>query len=230
MDEINAVADRWGIPVIEDAAQAIGSSYKGRTAGNLASIGCFSFFPSKNLGAFGDAGMITTADAALAQRIRSLRVHGSLTKYCHTEIGYNSRLDAIQAAILRVKLPHLDGWSERRQENARQYRNAFAELGNPVMTPEPAPYQTRHIFNQFVIRCGRRDQLRSYLAEAGIGSEIYYPIPLHLQPCFSDLGYPAGSFPVSERLAQDSLALPIHPDLAPEDIRTVVSTIASFYA
>jgi dTDP-4-amino-4,6-dideoxygalactose transaminase len=218
-----------GVPVIEDAAQAIGAEYKGRRAGSIGPIGCFSFFPSKNLGAFGDGGAVTTSDAGLAARLRSLRVHGGRTKYVHDEIGYNSRLDAVQAAVLRMKLPHLDGWTARRQSNADLYRTIFKTRGTPVIVPAAAPYQTRHIYNQFVIRCERRDALREHLKSEGIGTEVYYPIPLHLQPCFADLGYRPGDLPVSERLARESLALPVHPDLASDDVETVAAAVDSFY-
>jgi dTDP-4-amino-4,6-dideoxygalactose transaminase len=218
-----------GIPVIEDAAQAIGAEYKGRRAGSMGPIGCFSFFPSKNLGAFGDGGAVTTGNPGLAARLRSLRVHGGTTKYVHDEIGYNSRLDAVQAAVLRVKLPHLDEWTARRQSNADLYRTIFKARGTPVIVPAAAPYQTRHIYNQFVIRCERRDALREHLKSEGIGTEVYYPIPLHLQPCFADLGYRPGDLPVSERLARESLALPVHPDLASDDIEAVAAAISRFY-
>jgi dTDP-4-amino-4,6-dideoxygalactose transaminase len=229
MDPVMELASARNIPVIEDAAQAIGSEYKGRRAGGIGSLGCFSFFPSKNLGAFGDGGAVTTNDPVLAKRLRSLRVHGSTEKYVHDEIGYNSRLDALQAAVLRVKLPHLDGWTTRRQSNADLYRSILQVRRTPVIAPLAAPYQTRHIYNQFVIRCDRRDDLRERLRSEGIGTEVYYPIPLHLQPCFAYLGYRPGDLPVSERLARESLALPVHPDLSREDIETVASAVHGFY-
>lgn len=229
MDPLLAAARERGIPVIEDAAQSIGSEYKGRRAGSLGDIGCFSFFPSKNLGAFGDAGMCVTADPAIAAKIRALRMHGSERKYYHDIVGFNSRLDALQAAVLRVKLPYLDSWSEGRQRNASLYRSLFA--GQPAVTlPCSKDYQTRHIYNQFVIRVERRDQLQQYLKESGIGSEIYYPLPIHLQRCFADLGYRSGDMPVSEQLARDSLALPIYPELTAEQLTHVVNTIGAFYA
>jgi dTDP-4-amino-4,6-dideoxygalactose transaminase len=218
-----------GVPVIEDAAQAIGAEYKDRRAGSIGPIGCFSFFPSKNLGAFGDGGAVTTGDPGLAARLRSLRVHGGTTKYVHDEIGYNSRLDAVQAAVLRVKLPHLDEWTARRQSNADLYRTIFKAQGTPVIVPAAAPYQTRHIYNQFVIRCERRDALREHLKSEGIGTEVYYPIPLHLQPCFAELGYRPGDLPVSERLARESLALPVHQDLASDDVERVTEAVDRFY-
>jgi dTDP-4-amino-4,6-dideoxygalactose transaminase len=228
MDRIRDAAP--GIPVIEDAAQAIGAEYKNRRAGSMGAIGCFSFFPSKNLGAFGDGGAVTVNDPALAVRLQSLRVHGSTTKYVHDEIGYNSRLDAIQAAVLRVKLPHLDQWTAGRQANAELYRTTFKARKTPVIAPVAAAYQTRHIYNQFVIRCERRDQLREYLKSEGIGTEVYYPIPLHLQPCFADLGYRPGDLPVAEQLARESLALPVHPDLTSDDIETVAAAVHRFYS
>ena len=216
MDPICTLARERGIPVVEDAAQSIGSEYKGRRAGSIGSIGCFSFFPSKNLGAFGDAGLCTTNDEELAGKLRALRVHGSTAKYFHDSVGLNSRLDALQAAILRVKLRYLDSWSESRSRNADRYRELLR--GSEIVCPGPAEYQTRHIYNQFVVRVDRRDELKGFLADQGIGAEIYYPLPLHLQKCFAYLGYREGDFPVSETLARTTLALPIYPELSPEDI------------
>src|ERR1035437_1440431 len=210
MGRICGMAKPRGITVIEDAAQAIGAEYQGRRAGSLGHMGCFSFFPSKNLGCYGDGGMVTTDSPELAERLRALRVHGCKKKYIHEWVGVNSRLDALQAAVLRVKFQYLDRWSERRQENADLYRKLLAEVGAPVITPQVAPYQTRHIYNQFVIRCGERDRLQACLKEAGVGTEVYYPLPLHLQKCFADLGYRAGDFPISERLAEEVLALPVN--------------------
>jgi dTDP-4-amino-4,6-dideoxygalactose transaminase len=230
MDPILAAARDRGVPVIEDAAQSIGSEYKGRRAGSMGDIGCFSFFPSKNLGAFGDAGMCTAADAVIAAKLRALSMHGSEKKYYHEILGFNSRLDALQAAILRVKLRYLDAWSAGRQRNTDLYRRLFTACNVPVILPRPAAYQTRHIYNQFVIRAERRDELQSYLKGAGIGTEIYYPLPVHLQQCFADLGYKTGDMPVSEKIATESLALPIYPELQPEDIEYVVATISAFYA
>lgn len=229
MDPICAAATARGVPVIEDAAQSIGSEYKARRAGSIGDIGCFSFFPSKNLGCYGDGGMLTTNEAQLAERLRALRVHGGTRRYHHEWIGINSRLDALQAAVLRVKLRYLDGWSAGRQRNADHYRGQLAQLGIAVTPLAPAPYQTRHIYNQFVIRTRQRDALRDYLKKQGIGTEIYYPLPLHLQPCYSGLGYRPGDFPVSEKLAAESLALPVYPELAAEDIDYVCETIRSFY-
>ncbi|HYT77369.1 MAG TPA: DegT/DnrJ/EryC1/StrS family aminotransferase [Vicinamibacterales bacterium] len=230
MDAIMAMAQERGIPVIEDAAQSIGSEYKGRRAGSIGQTGCFSFFPSKNLGGYGDGGIVTTNDPALADRLTALRTHGSRKKYFHELIGFNSRLDALQAAVLRVKLPFLDRWSEGRQRNADLYRAQFAQLSVPITPMVPASYQTRHIYNQFVITTDRRDGLQAYLKDRGIGSEVYYPMPLHLQPCYAFLGHKPGDFPVSERLAAESLALPIHSDLAREDVEYVCQTIKGFFA
>ena len=228
MDPLCALAKDRGVRVIEDAAQSIGSEYKGRRAGTIGEVGCFSFFPSKNLGAFGDAGLCTTNDPVVAERLSALRVHGSRVKYYHESVGLNSRIDALQAAVLRVKLRCLDEWTCGRQRNAALYRTQLA--GVPVHFPAPAIYQTRHIYNQFVIRAKDRDGLKNHLAENGIGSEIYYPLPLHLQECFAYLGYRAGDFPVSERLASESLALPIYPELSPEDLAYVTTHIRGYYA
>jgi dTDP-4-amino-4,6-dideoxygalactose transaminase len=230
MDPIMKLAEARGIPVIEDAAQSIGSEYKGRRAGSIGSIGCFSFFPSKNLGGYGDGGIVTTNDAALAGFLTALRTHGSSRKYFHEFIGINSRLDTLQAAVLRVKLPFLDRWSEGRQRNADLYRAEFAERSIPATPAKAASYQNRHIYNQFVIRTDRRDALQAHLKEQGVGSEVYYPQPLHLQPCYAFLGHKRGDYPVSERLALESLALPVHSDLGREDIDYVCQTIQGFYA
>ena len=230
MDPICAMAQERGIAVIEDAAQSIGSEYNHRRAGSVGRMGCFSFFPSKNLGGYGDGGMITTGEAALAERMAALRVHGRTGKYFHQWVGINSRLDAIQAAVLRVKFRYLDDWTAGRQRNAERYRVQFAKLSVPVMPAVPTAYQTRHVYNQFVIRGGSRDALQAYLKGRGIGSEVYYPLPLHLQPCFADLGYKKGDFPVSEKLAAESLALPVHAELPAEDIDYIADAIRSFYA
>jgi dTDP-4-amino-4,6-dideoxygalactose transaminase len=228
MDPILEMADGRGIPVIEDAAQAIGAEYKGRRAGSIGRIGAFSFFPSKNLGGYGDGGMVTTNDESLADRLAALRVHGRTGKYFHQWIGVNSRLDALQAAVLAVKFRYLDGWTAGRQKNADIYRERLASTA--VTLPQPRDYQTRHVYNQFSIRSARRDELQTYLKNNGIGSEVYYPLPLHLQPCYADLGYQKGDFPVSERLAGESLALPIHSELAAEDIDYICDAIRSFGA
>jgi dTDP-4-amino-4,6-dideoxygalactose transaminase len=219
MEPLCAIARERGLVLIEDAAQAIGAVYRGRRAGGIGQIGCFSFYPSKNLSAYGEGGLLTTQDAQVAARLRALRVHGSTEKYVHQWVGINSRLDALQAAVLRVKLRHLDAWTERRQSNARLYQDLLANA--PVDLPRPAPYQTRHVFNQFVIRTRERDAVRHHLASHGVGTEVYYPMPLHLQPCFSSLGYRSGDFPVSEALAYETLALPIYPELSEDDIAYV---------
>jgi dTDP-4-amino-4,6-dideoxygalactose transaminase len=229
MDPICATAAERDIPVIEDAAQSIGSEYKGRRAGSIGRVGCFSFFPSKNLGGYGDGGMITTDDAALADRLKALRVHGRTGKYFHQWIGVNSRLDTLQAAVLRVKLRYLDSWSAARAKNADRYRERLAQAGLPVIPAKPAGYQTRHVYNQFVIRCENRDGLQGHLKSQGIGSEVYYPLPLHLQPCYADLGFRKGDFPVSEKLAAESLALPVYSEATEADIDYVCDSIRSFY-
>jgi dTDP-4-amino-4,6-dideoxygalactose transaminase len=223
MEPLCATARERGLVLIEDAAQAIGAEYRGRRTGGMGRIGCFSFYPSKNLSAFGEGGLLTTQDESIAQRLRALRVHGSTEKYVHQWVGINSRLDALQAAVLRVKLRHLDSWTERRQRNARFYRDLLAVA--PVDLPCPAPYQTRHVFNQFVIRIRQRDAVRAYLASQGVGTEVYYPVPLHLQPCFSNLGYHSRDFPVAEALARETLALPIYPELSEDDIAYVSSLL-----
>ena len=229
MDPICRSAAARGIPIVEDAAQSIGSEYRGRRAGTLGQMACFSFFPSKNLGAYGDGGMLTTNDPAVAERLAALRVHGSKHKYYHEYIGVNSRLDALQAAVLRVKLPYLDGWTAKRQQNAAHYREILQGMEVPVILPAATPYQTRHIYNQFAIRVRERDDLQAYLKQHGVGTEIYYPLPLHLQACFAHLGHKAGEFPVSEQLAGESLALPIYPELRHSDIDYVCSAIRAFY-
>jgi dTDP-4-amino-4,6-dideoxygalactose transaminase len=232
MDPLMAIARRHRLKVIEDAAQAIGTEYKnGVRAGTIGDVGCFSFFPSKNLGAFGDAGLCTTNDAELAETLRVLRVHGGKPKYFHALIGGNFRIDELQAAVLRVKLKYLDGWTEGRQRNAAYYDAAFARagLGANLRTPL-AIAGCRHIFNQYVVQAQNRDDLRIRLTERGIGSEIYYPVPLHLQQCFAYLNYRAGDFPQSERAAGETLALPIYPELEEAQLAHVVATIAEFYA
>lgn len=229
MDALRAMTGPRGLTVIEDAAQAIGGECNGKRAGAVGAVGCFSFYPSKNLGGLGDGGMLTTHDAALAKRLRALRIHGQTGPYLHEWIGINSHMDSLQAAALRVKLRYLDAWTERRQENAACYRKVLVSTGAPVSPPVQAPHQTRHIYNQFVIRCARRDQLREFLKEQGIGTEVYYPVPLHLQHCFADLGYKAGDFPASEKAASEVLALPVNPEVSFDDIEYVCQAIASFY-
>lgn len=230
MDPICEMAEERDIKIVEDAAQSIGSEYKNRRAGSIGQLGAFSFFPSKNLGGYGDGGMVTTNDASLADRLAALRVHGRTGKYFHQWIGINSRLDALQAAVLRVKFRHLDSWTQGRQTHAERYRTRLAELSVPVIPAEPTQYQTRHVYNQFVIRGPKRDALQAHLKKQCIGSEVYYPLPLHLQPCYASLGYKKGDFPVSEKLAAESLALPIHAEIAAEDIDYICESIRSFYA
>jgi dTDP-4-amino-4,6-dideoxygalactose transaminase len=229
MPIINAAVPH-GVPIIEDAAQAIGAKYHDHAVGGFGAVGCFSFFPSKNLGAFGDAGFVTTNDAALARQLRLLRNHGMEPKYYHHIVGGNFRLDALQAAVLRVKLPHLDAWTAGRQRNAARYRALFGEakLTGTARLPVEAPDRT-HIYNQFVIRAPRRDALQAHLAAAGIGTEVYYPVPFHLQTCFASLGYRRGAFPHAEAAAEDSLALPIYPELTEAQQATVVDAIRNFY-
>ena len=229
MDPILSAARPAGVAVIEDAAQAIGAEYKGRRAGTLADMACFSFFPSKNLGAYGDGGMLTTNDPELADRLRMLRVHGTKKKYIHDFVGINSRLDALQAAVLRVKFRYLDEWTKGRQENAARYRELLAGVA-AVRTPVEPPSSTRHIYNQFVIRCERRNELQAHLKAAGIGTEVYYPVPMHVQKCFADLGYTQGDFPVSEACAEDSLALPVYSELPEADLTYIAQCIVEFYA
>lgn len=227
LDPILALAETRGIAVVEDAAQAIGAEYKGRRAGSIAHIGCFSFFPTKNLGGGGDGGLLTTQDAALAERLRALRVHGSRQRYYHDEIGMNSRLDALQAAILRAKLPHLDRWTALRQSHAARYNSLL--VGLPAQTPFVAAHTTRHVFNQYTIRTPRRDELKAHLASFGIQTETYYPLPLHLQRCFAGLGYGEGDFPEAEAAARECLSLPVYPELPATDLETVAATIRSFH-
>lgn len=230
LDPLAEAARSRGCVLIEDAAQSIGAEYKGRPACTLGDIACLSFFPTKNLGAWGDGGMLLTGDAALAGKLAALRVHGSLVKYHHRWVGINSRLDTLQAAVLSVKLRYLDGWSEARGRNAGLYRSLLGQAGLPVRLPAAAGYQTRHVYNQFVVRCPERDRLKQYLESRGVGTEIYYPLPLHLQPCYAQLGYRQGDFPEAEKAAAEVLALPIHSALEEADIRYVCATIREFYA
>jgi len=225
MDAIMELAAGRKIMVIEDAAQALSSKYKGRSAGSLGHIACFSFFPSKNLGGFGDGGMITTNDAALAEKCRLIRTHGSKPKYYHKMVGANFRLDALQAAVLRAKLPHLPAWSEGRRRNAAKYDKLLA--GGPVKLPVVRGFNET-IYNQYCIRSTKRDALQQHLKDKGVGTEIYYPVPLHVQECFADLGYKPGSLPVSEEAAKQVLALPIYPELTDEQISYVAECIRAF--
>jgi dTDP-4-amino-4,6-dideoxygalactose transaminase len=226
----DAVAREHRLPIVEDAAQAIGAVRDGVAAGAWGDLGCFSFYPTKNLGAAGDAGMVTTSDQQLAARVRRLREHGSETRYEHVEVGLNSRLDALQAAVLSVKLRHVDGWSSARIRRAGVYDELLAAAGLDEIVARPAVAPgARHVFHQYVVRAPRRDELRAHLRERGIGSEVYYPIPLHLQRCFGSLGYRAGDLPETERAAAEVLALPMYPELTGEQQERVVAAIASFY-
>jgi len=235
MEPILDVAKRKGIPVIEDACQSLGAAYKGKKAGAMAEFGCFSFFPSKNLGGFGDGGMVTTDDDGNAQTLRAMRMHGETSRYHHGFVGGNFRLDALQAAVLHVKLPHLDGWAEGRRKNAREIETLYLEYGGRLY-PEgglafPREAAGRHhVFNQFVVRVGkgRRDALKERLAARQIGNAIYYPVPLHLQECFANLGGKAGDFPEAEKAANESLALPVFPELTGEQKRFLAFTLAEF--
>ena len=226
MDPIMEVARMHELYVVEDAAQAIGAEYNGRRAGSIGHLGCFSFFPSKNLGAYGDGGMVTANDPELAERVRLLRNHGHGPKYFNKVVGGNFRLDEMQAAILRVKLRHLESWTEARRRNAATYRRLLATSGLALPRELRA---RRHIYNQFVVRVPRREKLRQHLADHGIGTEVYYPLPLHLQECFADLGYRRGDFAASESAAQETLALPIYPELTEEEIASVVESIEAIY-
>jgi len=231
MGPIQEIARRHGLTVLEDAAQAIGSAYHGTRAGTLGDVAAFSFYPSKNLGGFGDGGMVTTNHPQLARRMARLRVHGMEPKYHHHEVGFNSRLDALQAAVLRVKLRHLDAWTTLRRDVADRYRNLFGSHGLEEMVGLPIERQGNyHVYNQFVIRVPAtlRDSLRDYLTARKIGSEIYYPIPLHLQVCFASLGHKHGDFPHSEAAARETIALPIYPELTDAEQRYVVGSIRQF--
>jgi dTDP-4-amino-4,6-dideoxygalactose transaminase len=228
MDSVMEIANRHNLVVIEDAAQAIGAEDKGRRAGSIGHYGCFSFFPSKNLGAAGDGGMVVTNDAPRADKVRCLRSHGSQPKYHHKMIGGNFRLDAIHAAIVSTKLRYLDAWTAARQDNAKRYDRLFGEAGLEIGLPTVAT--DRHIFNQYVIRAEDRDGLRARLQQRGVGTEVYYPVPMHLQECFAYLGYKAGAFPQSERAASETLALPIYPELTEAQARYVVEAIQDFFA
>jgi dTDP-4-amino-4,6-dideoxygalactose transaminase len=225
MDQIMSVAEQNGLSVIEDAAQAISSTYRGRKAGSLGRAGCFSFFPSKNLGGIGDGGMIVTNDEDLYKRLQIMRNHGSSPKYYHKYIGGNFRLDPLQAAALLVKLPHLDDWSAARRRNAEYYNTLFA--GTSVQTPFISP-ECLSIYNQYVIQVPRRDELMAHLKEHGVGCEVYYPVPAHLQECFSYLGYKPGDLPESERACREVLALPIYPELTGDQVAYVAGLIKDF--
>lgn len=231
MTELRKMAEKYGVPLVEDAAQAIGAEENGIRAGAMSEIGCFSFYPSKNLGGMGDGGFMTTNDDELAHKLNALRVHGSFERYYHKWVGLNSRLDGFQGAVLRVKLPHLDSWSDARKANADYYRKLFTDSGLTENVLLPFERETvRHIYNQFVIRVPeRRDELRKFLTESEIGTDIYYPVSLHLQECFEYLGYKKGDFPESEKASQETLALPIFPELKKEQQEFVVEKIAAFF-
>ncbi len=231
MDRVLAVADRYGIPVIEDAAQAIGATYPGRAgkkkAGTMGTVGCFSFYPTKNLGGMGDSGLVCTDDGALAERLRLLRVHGQERRYYYARIGGNFRMDPMQAVILSVKLPYLEGWHAARRAHAAYYDGRLARLG---LTPPAVAWRREdHIYNQYVVSVpARRDALKAFLAEHGVGSDVYYPVPFHVQECFRALGYHPGDFPASEYAAEHSLALPIYPELTPAMQDYVIERIGAF--
>ncbi|MCP3951063.1 MAG: DegT/DnrJ/EryC1/StrS family aminotransferase [Desulfobacterales bacterium] len=230
MDPIMAIAEDRNLAVIEDAAQAIGAEYRGRRAGSMGSFGCFSFFPSKNLGAFGDGGIVTTDDSQRWETLRILRNHGAEPKYYHHVIGGNFRLDALQAAVVSIKLKYLDSWTAGRRNNAVLYRELLQASGMEAVLKLPVEKEDRHIYNQFVIAVpDKRDELRVFLQEAGIGTEVYYPVPLHLQKCFAGLDYRAGDFPIAEQAAQNTLALPIFPELTEDQQAFTVEKIAQFF-
>ena len=239
MEPILQTAEKYRLQVVEDAAQAIGAEYRGgRRAGGMSDIGCFSFYPSKNLGALGDAGMVVTSDSEIAEKLRILRVHGAKPKYHHHVVGGNFRIDAIQAAVLNVKLDYLDEWTRKRQENAARYSSWLeeinlgcgAELRLPEAVYETAGVQHYHIYNQYVIRTSRRETLRRHLMSCGIGTEVYYPVPLHLQPCLSEFGGKEGDFPEAERAAEETVVLPIYPELTEIQQRVVVQALQDFYS
>jgi len=236
MDALQQIADDFQLSIVEDAAQAIGAKWRGRRVGSLGAAATFSFYPTKNLSAYGDAGMVTTSDLNLAEHMRNLRNHGSPRRYHHEEFGWNCRMDAIQAAILRVKLPHLEIWNQQRRQRAATYDRLLADAGlaskrfdSPVKPLKTSPHAF-HVFHQYVIRAQRRDELRKFLGDRNIGTEIYYPIPLHLQPCFAYLGYSTGDLPESERAAAEVLALPMFPELTEPEQKCVVHSIADFYS
>ncbi|MFQ6003677.1 MAG: DegT/DnrJ/EryC1/StrS family aminotransferase, partial [Candidatus Zixiibacteriota bacterium] len=225
MDPLLDIAKRHKLKVVEDGAQAIGAEYKGRKAGTIGDFGCFSFFPSKNLGGAGDGGMVVTNDPEMAEMIRILRVHGSKPKYYHSTVGYNSRLDTIQAAILGVKLKYLDDWTKKRRKHAEVYNSAFKDLD--MISPKEKSFNY-HIYNQYTIAVKNRDELRKYLKEKEIGHDSYYPVPLHLQECYKSLGYKKGDLPVSEKKSEEVVSIPIYPELTQEEQEYVISTIKEF--
>ncbi|MCX6338469.1 MAG: DegT/DnrJ/EryC1/StrS family aminotransferase [Candidatus Aureabacteria bacterium] len=226
MEPLIALSKEWGVKIIEDACQSIGAEYKGKRVGALGDVGCLSFYPTKNLSGMGDGGMLFTHDQRVAENLRILREHGAKPRYFHKVVGYNSRLDELQAAVLLVKAKHLEEWTEKRRANARLYNELF--MGSAVVTPYDLPY-VRHVYNQYVVRVSARDKLMNYLGSRGIGSAIYYPLPLHLQECFTALGYKKGDMPESEKAAEETLALPIHPELAQGQIEEVAKAVVDFY-
>jgi dTDP-4-amino-4,6-dideoxygalactose transaminase len=233
MDEIGRVAEKHNLAIVEDACQSIGASYAGRAAGTLGDIGCFSFYPTKNLGGIGDGGFLTTDRDDLAAKLRLLRVHGMEPRYYHQIVGINSRLDSLQAAVLNIKLPYLEEWTHKRQANAERYHSLFAAAGlDKILTLPQTARAAKHVWNQYTIRVpdGQRDELRKHLTTAKIGTEIYYPVPLHEQKCFASLGYQLGSLPETELAARETLALPIFPELTADEQKVVVESIADFFA
>lgn len=232
MDAINAIAAKHQIPVIEDAAQAIGAEYRGQRAGSMSEIGCISFYPTKNLGGFGDGGALTTNDAKLAEKLKLLRGHGMAPRYYHQIVGINSRLDTLQAAVLNIKLPHLDQWSDMRAANAERYTRLFTAVGlDRVLGLPTVAKERRHVWNQYIVRIpdGKRDALREHLANLKVGTEIYYPVPMHMQACFQSLGYKPEDVPESAKAARETIALPIFPELTAAEQQAVVSAIAAFF-
>lgn len=228
LDRIRAAAGE--VPVLEDCAQSWGATFHGRQTGTMGVMGAFSFFPSKNLGGFGDGGLVTTDDEAMAARLRELRMHGQSGPYLHPTVGGNFRLDALQAAVLRVKLPHVQSWIDGRRENACHYAGLFEEAGLAGIVQQPTAVEGRgHTYNQYVVRAPRRDELRTFLGQRGIGCSVYYPLSLHLQPCFAELGYREGELPVAEQASKEVLALPVFPELTEAELAEVVGAMAEFY-
>jgi len=238
MRALRRISEEFQLPIVEDAAQALGAAWQNKRAGALGLAAAFSFYPTKNLSAYGEAGMVTTSNSEMAEHMRRLRNHGSSHRYHHEEFGWNARMDAIQAAILRVKLPHLETWNQQRRDRAATYDRLFAEAGliSPITSEKTRVQplenfkQGVHVFHQYIIRAQRRDELRAFLAQKNIGTEVYYPVPLHVQPCFAYLGYREGDLPVAERAAKEVLALPLFPELTEDEQQYVVSNVADFYS